>query len=51
MDWLQPDLIWIIVALLVAIVAAATMGLFGGNKMPVDGKVRFYPASSGRFLT
>ncbi|KAF1731916.1 3-ketodihydrosphingosine reductase gsl-3 [Beauveria bassiana] len=38
MALLQSPILWITVTLVVTLVVAGTMGLFGGNKMPVDGK-------------
>jgi hypothetical protein len=37
---IQPNLIWIIPALITVTLGIITiMGFFGGNKMPVEGKV------------
>lgn len=40
MALLESPIFWITAALLVTLAAANTMGLFGGNQMPVDGKVK-----------
>ncbi len=39
MALLQSPILWISVTLVITLAVASTMGLFGGNKMPVDGKV------------
>ncbi|KAJ2974740.1 hypothetical protein NQ176_g5896 [Zarea fungicola] len=51
MALLESPIFWITAALLVTLAAANTMGLFGGNQMPVDGKtVLITGASEGMGL-
>lgn len=45
MALLQSPILWIAVTLVITLAVASTMGLFGGNKMPVDGKVGKQDAS------
>lgn len=40
MDVLADKAVWILIPAVFAIAIASTMGFFGGNKMPVEGKVR-----------
>lgn len=40
MEYNSPAVVVSIAALVAIILFAAIMGLFGGNQMPVDGKVR-----------
>ncbi|KAH8716164.1 3-ketodihydrosphingosine reductase gsl-3 [Beauveria bassiana] len=49
MALLQSPILWITVTLVVTLVVAGTMGLFGGNKMPVDGKAAAKSPATQRF--
>ena len=39
-DLTPTSLAWISLCALISLLVASAMGLFGGNKMPVEGKVR-----------
>lgn len=41
MELTLETLVWILFPTLATILITSTMGLFGGNKMPVDGKVTY----------